>query len=93
MEQFKHKRSDVLRGGDAAIHVEDVSPHLLEGFLALDPVVYVVVELGAFYLLKEIWEGNERDSGYREVRMGLESMDHCSGILTAFVVYALAALS
>jgi hypothetical protein len=43
-----------------------VSPHLLEGFLALDPVVYVVVELGAFYLLKEIWEGNERYSGYGE---------------------------
>lgn len=46
-----------------------MSPHLLKGFLAQDPVVYVVVELGAFYLLKKVWEGNERDSGYGEVRI------------------------
>jgi len=92
IEQFKHKRGDVLHG-DAAIHAEDVSPHLLEGFLALDTVMYVVVKLGAFYLLKKVWEGNERDSGYGEVESMQARTDHCSGILTAFVLYALGASS
>jgi len=64
-----------------------VSPHFLEGFLALDPIVCEVLELGVFYLPKEKWEGNEREFAiYEEV--GINASQKGSLFIHIYHIYS-----